>query len=108
MASLGGRCDFARDVALLYPLRVIMQILGVPQSDEPLMLKLTQELFGARDPELSRGGQGAANRSRRQAHLQQTMADLTAYFTELAHEAAQNPTDDLATGHRQWQCPGAS
>jgi cytochrome P450 len=97
MASLGGRCDFARDVALLYPLRVIMQILGVPRSDEPLMLKLTQELFGARDPELSRGGQGAANPLAAQAHLQQTMADLTAYFTELAHERRRNPTDDLAT-----------
>ena len=30
MAALGSTCDFARDIAFLYPLRVIMQILGVP------------------------------------------------------------------------------
>ena len=31
----------------LYPLRVIMEMIGVPREDEPRMLKLTQELFGA-------------------------------------------------------------
>ena len=50
MAEMGGECDFARDIAFLYPLRVIMEILGVPASDEPRMLKLTQELFGFSDP----------------------------------------------------------
>src|SRR4029453_18768917 len=39
MAGLGGTCDFAADIALYYPLRVIMQILGVPAEDEPLMLQ---------------------------------------------------------------------
>src|SRR3546814_4913179 len=42
MLSLGGTCDFARDVAAHYPLRVIMDILGVPAEDEPRMLMLTQ------------------------------------------------------------------
>ena len=58
MAAHGGRCDFARDVAFLYPLHVIMEVLGVPEADEPRMLKLTQELFGSADPELNRTGQG--------------------------------------------------
>jgi hypothetical protein len=56
MAALGGRCDFARDVAFLYPLHVIMEVLGVPEIDEPRMLKLTQELFGSADPDLNRSG----------------------------------------------------
>src|SRR5579875_1438023 len=54
MADLGGECDFVADVALHYPLHVIMEILGVPEQDEPRMLKLTQELFGAADPDLKR------------------------------------------------------
>ena len=54
MAASGGRCDFVKEVALHYPLRVIMSIMGVPEADEPRMLKLTQELFGAADPELAR------------------------------------------------------
>ena len=56
LASFGGRCDFARDVAFLYPLHVIMEVLGVPEADEPRMLRLTQELFGAADPDLNRSG----------------------------------------------------
>ena len=39
MAKLGGDCDFAADVALYYPLRVIMSVLGVPEEDEPRMLR---------------------------------------------------------------------
>src|SRR5882757_3052110 len=41
MADRAPVCDFVRDVAIHYPLRVLMQILGVPERDEPLMLKLT-------------------------------------------------------------------
>ena len=45
MQSMGGECDFVRDIALLYPLRVIMAIIGVAPEEEAMMLKLTQELF---------------------------------------------------------------
>ena len=56
MAAKGTECDFARDVAFLYPLHVIMEVLGVPAADEPRMLKLTQELFGTQDPDVNRAG----------------------------------------------------
>lgn len=55
MTELGGECDFARDIAVPYPLQVILSILGLPESDYPRMLQLTQELFGASDEEMSRG-----------------------------------------------------
>ena len=48
MMEKGPECDFAREIAVYYPLHVIMSIMGVPESDEPRMLKLTQELFGGR------------------------------------------------------------
>src|ERR1700730_9258534 len=54
MEAMGGACDFARDIANWYPLRVIMSILGVPPQDEALMLRLTQELLGSTDPEMKR------------------------------------------------------
>src|SRR5471030_1216756 len=54
MESLGGECDFVSEVALHFPLRVIMEILGVPRADEPRMLQLTQEMFGSTDPDLKR------------------------------------------------------
>ena len=51
MRELGGECDFAKDIAQPYTLRVIMDIYGVPEEDEPLMIELTQGIFGAADPE---------------------------------------------------------
>ena len=55
MAELGGECDFATQVAVHYPLYVILSLLGLPESDFPRLLKLTQELFGGGDEELRRG-----------------------------------------------------
>src|SRR6202034_3932311 len=46
MAELGGECDFATQVAVHYPLYVILSLLGLPESDFQRMLTLTQELFG--------------------------------------------------------------
>ena len=54
MANMGGECDFVKDVAIWYPLRVIMSIFGVSEEDEPLMLKLHAELFGSTDPDVNR------------------------------------------------------
>ena len=58
MAAIGPECDFAQQVAVNYPLYMIMSLLGVPESDFPLMLKLTQELFGSDDDEFKRGADG--------------------------------------------------
>ena len=72
MADLGGECDFVKDVAIWYPLRVIMSIFGVPEEDEPLMLKLTQELFGSTDPDV--------NRSFEPAEFLNVVKDFEDYF----------------------------
>src|SRR5580704_19546193 len=55
MAELGGECDFAAQIAVHYPLYVVLSLLGLPESDFPRLLKLTQELFGGGDEELRRG-----------------------------------------------------
>ena len=55
MENMGGSCDFVKDIALLYPLRIIMAIIGVAPEEEGMMLRLTQELFGGQDPTQSRG-----------------------------------------------------
>ncbi len=89
MVELGGRCDFARDIAMQYPLQVILSILGLPESDFPRMLRLTQELFGSADPELSRGLS--------MEDLIAVVQDFFAYFTELTEARKAEPTDDLAS-----------
>ena len=88
MAELGGRCDFVADVALYYPLRVILSILGLPEDDEPRMLRLTQELFGSGDPCLRRPGT--------ETDLAAVIKDFYRYFTQLAADRRAAPTADLA------------
>ena len=89
MAELGGECDFVKDVAIWYPLRVIMEILGVPEEDEALMLKLTQELFGSQDPD--------NQRSFDPQDFFQVVEDFESYFDDLTTARRKTPTDDVAT-----------
>lgn len=90
MVDAGGQCDFARDIAMQYPLYVILAILGLPESDYPRMLQLTQELFGAEDPEFKRDDDAMAS-------LIQTVADFVAYFDGITADRRANPTADLAS-----------
>ena len=55
MVEAGGECDFVQEVAVNFPLYVIMSLLGLPEQDFPRILKYTQELFGNDDAELQRG-----------------------------------------------------
>jgi cytochrome P450 len=89
MAGMGGRCDFANDVAMHYPLQVILSILGLPEEDHQKMLKLTQELFGAEDPDIGRAGEDHT--------VLEVMMDFVGYFTGLAADRRSNPTGDLAS-----------
>ena len=86
MAELEGECDFVVDVAVHYPLYVILSLLGLPEEDFPRMLKLTQELFGTVDPEL-------AGRS----DLMATLLDFFQYFQKLTEDRRAQPTDDLGS-----------
>jgi len=89
MAAKGGACDFAADVAMNYPLRVILEILGLPEEDFPRMLRLTQELFGADDPDFERIGENE--------QMMAVIMDVIGLFTGLNAERREHPTSDLAT-----------
>ena len=53
VAEMGGECDFVKDVAIWYPLRVIMSIFGVPEEDEPLMSR-SPRAIRQYDPDVNR------------------------------------------------------
>ncbi|MFK8043085.1 cytochrome P450, partial [Congregibacter sp.] len=89
MEALGGECDFVKDIALLYPLRIIMSIIGVAPEEEGMMLKLTQELFGSEDPEQGRGGDLEDRMS--------VLMDFFTYFKGVVEDRKANPSDDLAS-----------
>jgi cytochrome P450 len=97
MAAKGDECDFARDVAFLYPLHVIMEVMGVPEIDEPRMLKLTQELFGSADPDLNRTGSAITDPDAGLQAIQAVVADFISYFNEMTEDRRAKPRDDLAS-----------
>ncbi|WP_041313771.1 cytochrome P450 [Mycobacterium sp. JS623] len=89
MAESGDECDFVQEVAVNYPLYVIMSMLGLPEEDFPRMLTYTQEMFGNDDPELQRG----STKEEQVASL----LDMFAYFTAVTASRRANPTEDLAS-----------
>lgn len=97
MAAHGNECDFARDVAFLYPLHVIMEVLGVPAADEPRMLKLTQELFGTQDPDVNRAGKEMDDPGEALNMINATVIDFMTYFNAMTEDRRKNPRDDLAS-----------
>ena len=97
MAARGGTCDFATDVAALYPLRVIMLILGLPPEDEPRMLKLTQELFGNSDSDMARGTAGLSDPTAAAEQLFAVFMDFSAYFAKVTADRRAHPRDDVST-----------
>jgi cytochrome P450 len=104
MAAAGPELDFVKEVALWYPLRVIMMILGVPPEDEPFMLKMTQEIFGAGDPDVAaasenKGGSASAFGADGEAtvDLMKTAMQLFEYFGAITKDRRANPKDDVST-----------
>jgi len=89
MADLGGECDFFTDIAVDYPLYIILALLGLPEEDFPRMLKLTQEMFGNQDPELARDTDDDK--------LMATLLDFFEYFQGLIDDRRAHPRDDLAS-----------
>jgi cytochrome P450 len=80
-----GPFDFVEEVAVPYPLIMITTIMGLPESDAALVLRLTQELFGASDPERNAHGDfGLA-----------TAMEFFGYLGGVVQERRKAPADDL-------------
>jgi len=94
--AMPGACDYVKDVALHYPLRVVMNILGVPEEDFPRMLRLTQELFGSTDPDVKRFQDALSDEQFAQL-LIAVVQDFSTYFEAISADRRANPRDDMAT-----------
>ncbi len=99
--SLGpeGECDFITEVASQHPLKIIACLLGVPESDEPFILKLTNELFGSEDPEFQRSQD-------RMEGMREMFAEFWRYFHEMMEDRRARPREDLASVFANAQIDG--
>ncbi|MBO6527670.1 cytochrome P450 [Erythrobacter sp.] len=97
MVDAGPEMDFCKLVSAPYPLHVVMQILGVPEEDEPRMLMLTQQMFGGSDEDLNQSGMKDLPPEAITQIVAGAVKDFEAYFAKLTAEKRANPTGDVAS-----------
>jgi cytochrome P450 len=88
--SRAAEFDFVEQIATQYPLKLMAEILGVPEADEGFVLQLTNVTFGFSDDDYHEGRALSETR-------QVTMEELFEYFSRLAARRREHPTDDLAS-----------
>jgi cytochrome P450 len=87
MAGRGGECEFVRDIARPFPLRVMMSILGLPKEDAPHVLALTARFFQSQSTLVGR------DPARHASHLRETLTDFMAYFKPLLRARKNIPAE---------------
>ena len=93
----GPEADFVKLVSAPYPLHVVMQILGVPEEDEPRMLFLTQQMFGGQDEDLNKSGLASLTPEQILQIITGAVKDFETYFEGLAAQRRARPTADVAS-----------
>ncbi|MFJ9562814.1 cytochrome P450 [Streptomyces fuscichromogenes] len=88
MEGYNGHCDFVENIAVWYPLHAVMLILGVPEEDEPLMLRLTRQHFQPSDPSVSKG---------KEYNAASAAKELFEYFSELTAQRRKDPRNDIVS-----------
>ena len=91
LAKRDGECDFAMDVAVAHPLRVLCTILGLPREQESRVLELTNQLFAGDDPEIGFQDED------RDAAIRRLGLELFQMFQPIIEDRRANPRDDLAS-----------
>lgn len=86
-----GECDFVTDVAALLPLRIILDLLGIPRSEEKFIFDRTNIILGLGDEEYVPNQDPMAI----MGTLLQAGQDLTSMVAELGAERRKNPGDDI-------------
>lgn len=81
----GREIDFVEDFSQWHPLKMLCEILGASVEDEALILRLTNELFGAADPDMGREDQ------------ENLLPEMFNFFFNLVEEKRANPAEDLAS-----------
>jgi cytochrome P450 len=100
-----GECDFVRDFAKAYPLRVILSVLGVDEHEAPRMLQLTREFFGINDPANLRDEfKDLPDAAARQWAA--VIGELQDYFRDLRATRRAKPADDLISAINQCAIDG--
>ncbi len=82
-----GEFDFVEEIAAALPLEIICEMLAIPQSLWPTVLRCTNGILGATDPEYASGFDD----------LLAVSLEISALAEEIAKDRLANPGDDLTS-----------
>lgn len=85
-----GQCDLVQDVTAILPCRVICQMMGVPEADQPEIQYQVAAFLGAEDPEFQVKG----NAAQTQMQALHTVFD---YMFDLAMRRRTSPCNDFTS-----------
>ncbi len=85
-----GEVDFVQAFSQPFPLLIICDMMGIPRSEFDTVLRATNVILGAGDPDFL-GGKPVVEA------LFEAGIELTGLMNELAQERRANPTDDLTS-----------
>jgi methyl-branched lipid omega-hydroxylase len=105
-----GSCDVVTDISSQLPLKIIYDMMGIPPSEYKFVLKCTNVIFGAYEPEyvdsgpsifssLLKAGRELAQlmRELRDLRLKNPMDDLTSVLVPAEIDGQRLTTDELAS-----------
>ncbi len=97
MRARGPEFDFSSEVAMSYPLGVVLDLIGVPRADHLQMLRLTQWLFSWADPDLKRPGTNPMDPTHQTRTWKIVYDEFNDYYSALIAARRVEPRDDIAS-----------
>jgi cytochrome P450 len=86
-----GECDIVDDLAAELPMRVVFRLMGIPESDWPLLSQFSWQAFAPADPRGHIPGKNIVETSF------SGIQSIAAYSLQMAQDRRANPRDDFAT-----------
>ena len=97
MIANGPALDFAKEIAFLYPLEVVLSVVGVPESEHAHILELAQWFFNYADPDLMRPGANPMDPDEVIKTWTIVWEEFQEYSRKLTSERKTCPRDDVLT-----------
>jgi cytochrome P450 len=90
LARIGGEADFVKEVSELFPLNVILMILGMPSDEAPELLRLTRNFNWREEAPVPPG-------MTREDLIIQAAQEIFDYFGKVFDARQKEPKDDVAS-----------
>jgi cytochrome P450 len=86
-----GECDFVASLAAPLPLEIIVDLMGIPESETEMVFRNTNKILGLGDPDLVAADQDLVGTALRAG------AELAGLMKEMAEDRRKRPREDLTS-----------